>query len=60
MYVYLYYSNPLAAAHFITMLEWITIYSSVRIHFHVSRIKSCLSLNITVLDHHKSRKLRVC
>lgn len=27
--------NPLAAAHYITMLEWITIYSSVRIHFHI-------------------------
>ena len=30
------FSNPLAGAHYITMLEWITIYSSVRIHFHVS------------------------
>jgi len=27
--------NPLAAAHYITMLEWITIYSSVKIHFHI-------------------------
>jgi len=26
---------PLSAAHYISMLEWITIYSSVRIHFHV-------------------------
>ena len=29
-------SYPLSAAHYISMLEWITIYSSVRIHFHVS------------------------
>ena len=34
------FSNPLAAAHYITMLEWITIYSSVKIHFHVSH-KHC-------------------
>jgi len=27
--------QPLVAAHYIKMLEWITIYSSVRIHFHV-------------------------
>jgi len=27
--------QPLAAAHYITMLEWITIYSSVKLHFHV-------------------------
>jgi len=27
--------QPLVAAHYITMLEWITIYSSVRIKFHV-------------------------
>jgi len=26
---------PLTAPHYISMLEWITIYSSVRIHFHV-------------------------
>ena len=29
--------QPLAAAHYITMLEWITIYSSVKLHFHVSQ-----------------------
>lgn len=26
---------PLSAAHYISMLEWITIYSSVKLHFHV-------------------------
>lgn len=26
---------PLSAAHYISMLEWITIYSTVKIHFHV-------------------------
>ena len=32
------FRQPLAAEAYMKMLEWITIYSSVRIHFHVSVI----------------------
>ena len=54
---------PLSAAHYITMLEWITIYSSVKLHFHVRNVHFlCVNFStfVPLPGNYQRRKSGLC